>query len=229
MSEAANAQSDAFSTSMEAIGARLAEERCLRRLERRPANSLHVRPNLDHYRKQARRLQKENDLRLHEAQLAVARSVGFASWRKLIARIKARNRAADGLQEALLSHDHDAIGEIVREQPDSLLDAGSVASPDEMRLLLELVPLSRNDPDMLTELLDAVAEHHDPEGLGECVGMLLTLGADPFYANDTIEERWERAEASTQGAKSAEMFEDALGILAWYVDEPEDSYMTKDN
>jgi hypothetical protein len=212
----------------------LAEERRLRRLKHRPANLLHVRPNLDYYHEQARRLHKshrEKDpaSKLHAAQFAVARGVGFASWPMLAAAIHARERAANELHEALLRRNHEAIVRIVREQPLALLDAGSVAFPEELGLLLKLVPMRRHDPDMLTALLDAVAEHHKPEGLEECVGVLLNWGADPFYANDTIEDRRERAEASPNGAQAAELFQNALGVLAWYVDEPEHEYMPQDD
>jgi hypothetical protein len=36
-------------------------------------------------------------------------------------------------------------------------------------------------------------------------------------------------EATPTGAQAAELFEGALGVLAWYVDEPEDGYMTNDD
>lgn len=227
MSEATNPQFDPENNSLEAIAARLTEERQRRRLTHQPANNLHVRPNLDHYRKLARRLQKtqlEEDpsARLHAAQLAVARDVGFASWRGLVAAIRKRDRASRALRDALRCRDQERILRVVREHPLALLDAGSVASPDELELLLRIVPMSRHDPDMLTDLLDAVAEHHTPEGLAECVGMLLNRGADPFYANDTIEDRRERFEASPNGEQDAELLDSALGIMAWYVDEPDD-------
>lgn len=234
MSESINLRFDPTCFTAEAISARLAEGRRLRRLTRRPANTLHVRPNLDHYREQARRLhksQREQDpsSKLHAAQFAVAQRVGYASWPKLAAAIHARERAANELREALLRRNHDSIIRIVRKHTLVLLDAASVASPDELELLLKLVPMSRHNPDMLTALLDAVAEHHEPEGLEECVGMLLNQGADPYYANDTIEERRELAAVSPKGAKAVELLEGALGVLAWYVDEPDNEYMPEDD
>jgi len=234
MSEPKNPHFEHSQFTIEAIAARLAEERRQRRREHRPANKLHVRPNLEYYQEQARRLLKshcEHDpsAELHSAQFEVARGLGFASWPKLAAAIHARERAATELRGALGLRDNEAIVRIACEHPDSLLDAGCVASPDELHLLRRLVPMRRHNPDMLTALLDAVAEHHAPQGLVECVGMLLSEGADPFYANDTIEERRDRVEASPSGAQVAELFQNVLGVLAWYVDEPENEYMPEDD
>lgn len=234
MSEASNPPFDPAHFSLGAIGARLAEERRLRRLKHRPANTLHVRPNLNYYHEQARRLhrsQRADDpsAKLHSAQFEVARGVGYASWPRLASAIQARAVAANELREALQRRNHEAIVRIVREQPFALLDAGCVASPGDLGLLLKHVPMRRHDPDMLSALLDAVAEHHEPEGLEECVGMLLNWGADPYYANDTIEVRRERAAASPNGAQAAELFENALGVLVWYLDEPENEYLCKDD
>lgn len=234
MSEAKHPHFDPSQFTVEAIGARLVGERRRRRRERRPANTLHVRPNLDFYQEQARRLhsarrEKDPSAELHAAQFEVAGGLGFPSWPKLAAAIHARERAANELREALRRRDTEAIAGISSEHPNALLDAGCVASPDDLWVLLRTVPMRRHNPDMLSALLDAVAEHHAPEGLEECVGALLNWGADPFYANDTIEERRDRAEASPNGAHSAEVFQNALGVLAWYVDEPEDGYMTKDD
>lgn len=234
MSEATNPQFDPSQYTIEAIGARLVDERRRRRREHRPANTLHVRPNLDYYHDRARRLHKSQCERdpaaeLHAAQFEVARGVGYASWPKLAAAIHARERAANELREALRHRHSEAIVRIVREHPNALFDAGCVASPDDLWLLLKTVPMRRHDPDMLTALLDAVAEHHAPEGLEECVGALLNGGADPFYANDTIEERRDRAEASPNGAQAAELYQNALGVLASYVDVPENDYMSEDD
>lgn len=229
MSEATDFNFDRASLTPEAIAARLAVERRLRVVKHRPANTLYVRPNLDFYQEQARRLHKaQPSSKLHAAQLTVARGVGFPSWPKLVAALRARERAANDLSESLARRDHDAILRIAREHPLALLDAGCVASLDELQLLLRIVPMRRHEPDMLTDLLDAVAEHHKPQGLEECVGMLMNSGADPFHAYDIIEERRERAAASPKGEQAVEMFENALGVLAWVVDEPEDGYMSKD-
>lgn len=236
MSEDANPPFDPAAFTPEAISARLAEERRLRRLQHRPANTLHIRPNLDYYRRQARRLhesQREKDpsSKLHAAQLAVARGVGYASWPRLVAAIRDREHAANELREALLRRDHEAIVRIVRKHPLALLDVGCVAPPDELGLLLEFVPVSEYDSDLRTALLDAVAEHHEPEGLEECVRMLLNWWSvvDSFYANDTIEERRERAAASPKGTRAVEMFDNTLGVLVWYVDEPDYDYMPEDD
>ncbi len=234
MSEATNPQFEGVQKSLAEISARLAEDRRRRRQERRPASTLHVRPNLAHYRLQARRLHEsrrasDSTLKLHAAQLEVARSVGFASWRKLAAAIHDRERAAAQLFEALRRGDHEAIARIVREYPHSLLDAGCVASPEELQLLMNIVLASGDQASIPTILLDSVAEHHKPEGLEECVRILLGLGADPLYANDAIEERRERVGRNPDGTEAAELFDNALGVLVWYVDEPEYDYLPEDD
>jgi hypothetical protein len=61
--------------------------------------------------------------------------------------------------------------------------------------------MSRRNPDTLSALHDAVAGHHGAEGIEECVGILLNRGAAPFYADDAIRERSERASAGPAGAK----------------------------
>ncbi|MBX3387692.1 MAG: hypothetical protein KF768_14075 [Phycisphaeraceae bacterium] len=236
MSEATNSQFDPSQFTTEAIAARLVDERRRRRREHRPSNALHVRPNLVYYQDQARCLHKsqcETDptAELHAAQFEVARGLGYASWPKLAAAIHARERAAKSLCEALRRRDNEAVSRIVREHPHALLDAGCVASPNELGWLLEVVPVSRHDSKLRTALLDAVAEHHDPEGLEECVRLLTDWSdVDPDYADDTIRERWQRAEASPNGARAAELLENALGVLSWLTDPPDYSeYMSEDD
>lgn len=235
MSEAINPQFDPTCFTPEAIGARLAEDRRLRRLNRRPGNTLHVRPNLAYYQEQARSIQRsrrENDpkFKLHAAQLELARGLGFVSWPKLVAAIHARERATNELQDALFNRDQDAVARIVRAHPLSVFDAGCIASPDELGLLLEFVLGFEHDSDRRIDLLDAVAEHHAPEGLEECVRMLLNgRVAVPLYANDIILDRRERAAASQNGARAVELFDNVLSVLVWYVDEPDFDYMPEDD
>lgn len=227
MSEPINPQFDPSQYTMEAIAARLEESRRERRLKRRPANALHVRPNLDYYREQAQRLhksQREHDssAKVHLAQLQIANSLGFPSWPNLAAAIRDRERAANELCDALRRGQHEAITRVVRAHPHALLDAGCVASPTELGLLLEIVPVSNNDAKRRNALLDAVAEHHDPDGLEECIRLLTDWSdVDPDYADDTIKARWLRAEASPNGARDAELLENALGVLSWLTDPPD--------
>jgi hypothetical protein len=236
MSEPTNPQLDTSQYTMEAIAARMAEGRRVRRLGRRPANALHVRPNLAYYQEQVRRLyksQREQDptTTVHSTQLQFAIGIGFPSWPKLAAAIHARERAANEVREALRRRHNEEIVRIIREHPHALLDAGCVASPEELGLLLEVVPVSRHDSKLRTALLDAIAEHHDPEGLEECVRLLTDWSdVDPDYADDTIRDRWQRAEASPNGTRSAELFENALGVLSWLTDSPDYSeYMSEDD
>lgn len=236
MSEGPNPQSSPALTGDDLVWANLRESRRLRRLKHRPPNTLPVRPCLEYYVKRARELHKaereqDSSSKLHSAQFAVARGLGLSSWRKLVAAIQSRDCEANELSIALAQRDAEAIRRIVGEHPLALLDVGSVAPPDELGLLLEVVPVSRHDSKLRTALLDAVAEHHDPEGLEECVRLLTDWSdVDPDYADDTIKDRWQRAEASPNGARAAELLENALGVLSWLTDPPDYSeYMSEDD
>lgn len=236
MSESPTPHPEPSSVTFEAIAARLEEHCRQRRLERRPANVLHVRPNLEYYKEQARQLQKSRresnpSAGLHAAQLEIAREFGFASWPKLTAAIDARSTAAAELSDALGRRDSQAVLRIARDHPDAILDAGCIATSDELGMLIEIVPVSRHDPKMRTALLDAVAEHHAPEGLEECVRLLTDWSdVDADYAEDVIQERLRRAEASPHGERAAELFQNTLGVLSWITDPPDMSeYMSEDD
>lgn len=236
MSESPTPHPEPSSFTFEAIAARLEEHRRQRRLERRPANALHVRPNLEYYKDQARRLHRSQRVNnpsteLHAAQLGIARELGFASWPKLAAAIDARSTAATELRAALGRRDSDAVLRIARDHPDAILDAGCIATPDELGMLIEIVPVSRHDPKSRTALLDAVAEHHAPEGLEECVRLLTDWSdVDADYAEDVIHERLRRVEESPHGERSAELFQNTLGVLSWITDPPDTSeYMSEDD
>jgi hypothetical protein len=220
----------------EGIAERLDEDRRQRRLKHRPANGLPVRPNLDYYRKQARSLhesQRKSDplATLGAAQSVIARGLGCISWHALALTIQSRMRAADELKQALLRRDQKAIARIVTQHPHALVDAGCVATPEDLGVLLEIVPVSRHDSKLRTALLDAVAEHHDPEGLEECVRILTDWSdVDPDYADDVITERLMRAEESPSGAHVAELFENARGVLSWLTNPVDYSeYMSEDD
>lgn len=234
MSELTSPYFDPSKLGFELVAARMEEERRARRLARRPANALHVRPHLDYYREQASLLHKSQLAQdpaatLHSAQFEVARSVGYPSWPKLAAAIHNRKYAADQLSNALGRGDTGAIVRIVRKHAHALLDAGCIASPEELGLMLKIVPGLRRDSKLRTALLDAVAEHHRPEGLDECVRVLTDWGeVEPFYADDIIKDRWRRAEESPNGAQAAKSFEDAIGVLCWLTDPPDYSeYMSE--
>jgi hypothetical protein len=236
MSESPTPHLDPSFFTSEALAARMEGDRRQRRLERRPAKTLHDRPNLEFYKDEAlrlhkSRLKKDPSAELHAAQLEIARGLGFASWPKLTAAIATRNATATELRAALGRRDSDAVLRIARDHPDAILDAGSIASPDELEMLIEIVPVSRHDPKMRTALLDAVAEHHVPEGLEECVRLLTDWSdVDADYAEDVIHERLRRAEESPHGERSAELFQNTLGVLSWITDPPDMSeYMSEDD
>jgi hypothetical protein len=234
MSEAPMPNFESFQKSIEAIAERLRDERNRRQLERRPPNTLHVRPNLDHYRDRAWRLhtsqrKQHPTAKLHSAQLEIARGLGFASWRKLADAIKGRREAANQLCAALARRDREAILRIARDHPHAVFDGGCIVSPEELRLLIDVLSITNRNSKLRTALLDAVAEHHRPEGLGECCQILTgwsEVNAD--YAADVIWNRQQRVEDAPDGERMEELFEEALGVLAWVTDPPDDSeYMTE--
>lgn len=236
MSESPTPHPEPSSLSFEAIAARMEEHRRQRRLERRPANALHVRPNIKYYKEQARRLHKSRresnpSAKLSAAQFEIARELGFASWPKLAAAVDARNNTATELSTALGRRNSEAVLRIAREHPDAILDAGCIATPDELGMLIKIVPVSRHDSKMRTAILDAVAEHHAPEGLEACVRLLTEGGVvDADYAEDVIHQRLRRAEESPHGQRSAELFQNTLGVLSWITDPPDTSeYMSEDD
>lgn len=234
MSEAPKPNFDPFQNSLEAIVERLRSERNRRQLERRPPNTLHVRPNLDHYRDRAWRLhisqrKQDSTAKLHSAQLEIARGLGFASWRKLADAIKGRREAANQLCAALARGDREAIRRIARDHPHAVFDGGCVVAPEELRLLIDVLSITNRDSKLRTALLNAVAEHHRPEGLSECCQILTSWSeVDADYAADVISNRQQRVEDAPDGERLYEVFEEALGVLSWITDPPDDSeYMTE--
>jgi len=92
------------------------------------AGKLPARANLEHLKKEAKeRLQtmrsRASSIRLSEAQLLVARSYGFPSWRKLKAHVDALHNFGQQLINALHAGDLDTMRGILDKHPD-LVNAG---------------------------------------------------------------------------------------------------------
>jgi hypothetical protein len=90
-------------------------------------NDLPARANLEHLRNEAKQLLKDlrlttPDARLAVAQLKVARSYGFASWRKLKAYVDALHDSGPRLINAVQAGDLAAIGAVLDRCPE-LVDA----------------------------------------------------------------------------------------------------------
>src|SRR5215471_9476087 len=84
--------------------------------------SLPARPNLDWYRKAAKKKLAElraqrPSAKLADAQLAVAREHGFASWRKLVAAIATSTSDAQALLAAASEGDAATVRRLLDAQP----------------------------------------------------------------------------------------------------------------
>ena len=187
------------------------------------------RPNLEYLKKLAkeklRELQRgDASARLADAQLAVAREHGFASWRKLRAHLDALRPAGEPSGRAGLPQEQieEFYGAIYRA------DEATV----ERMLSVEPALVNARHPDGTTPLLAAV--DHNKAGL---IALLLARGGDPdgVYAHSAhtplswavTSEHFEVAEALRRGgvapdlycaaglgdAKAVEAFFDAEGRL----------------
>jgi len=187
------------------------------------------RPNLEYLKKLAKEKLRElqcgdASARLADAQLAVARKHGFASWRKLRAHLDALRRAGkpSGRAGLLQEQIEEFYGAIYRA------DEATV----ERMLSVEPALVNARHPDGTTPLLAAV-DHNKP-GL---IALLLARGGDPdgVYAHSAhtplswavTSEHFEVAEALRRGgvapdlycaaglgdAKAVEAFFDAEGRL----------------
>ena len=160
------------------------------------SGSLPDRPSLEFLKKLAKeRLgalrATDPGVRLHDAQLAIAREYGFPSWRALKAEVD-RRRAPEvaGFFRALTSGDLPAVRELlardlslVRERDTTGTAAlhRAVAYPEIVRLLIErgADPNVRDVGDNATPLHVAAANKHL-----ESVRILLDAGADPQGSGD---------------------------------------------
>ncbi len=80
--------------------------------------ALPARANLEHLRSEAKKRRKDSGVTLASAQLAVARSYGFASWRKLKAYVDALQDDGARLVNAVHKGDLDIIREILDRRPE---------------------------------------------------------------------------------------------------------------
>ena len=128
---------------------------------------LPLRANLEHLRNEARQRLKalrtgNPQTRLSEAQLEVARSYGFASWRKLKAHVDAMNSTIARLVEAVRSGDLSTIHKGLNEHPELV---NAVADSDER--------IRPSDAPAMRLIHLAVAE-----GRGDVLRLLAERGAD---------------------------------------------------
>ncbi|MEM1097958.1 MAG: ankyrin repeat domain-containing protein [Planctomycetota bacterium] len=103
-----------------------------------PAQVLPARPNLEHLRNQAKRRlldlrEFDASAKLTDAQLDVARSYGFTSWRSLKSKVDEINTADTSTPEttpeqqavaATLAGDADALGRVLDQHPDAIRALG---------------------------------------------------------------------------------------------------------
>src|SRR3954452_2684066 len=166
------------------------------------------RIDLDHARREAKRRAKESGGKLSDAQLAVARELGEASWPRLVRRVEAEAvaredrarqlvlEAADGRRdhaEALLALDP----ELGREGLDAALVLGEA---ERVRAALARDPGLATRPGGARDWLPLLYPCHSAflgaertDGLVECAQVLLEAGADP-------DSSWQHPEFGSLGA-----------------------------
>jgi ankyrin repeat protein len=118
-------------------------------------NDLPARANLEHLRNEAKQLLKDlrrttPDATLAAAQLKVARSYGFASWRKLKAYVDALHDSGPRLINAVQAGDLAAIGAVLDRCPelvDAPTDLGEQLRPSDS-LTMRLIHLAVAQEDM---------------------------------------------------------------------------------
>ena len=166
------------------------------------------RIDLDRARREAKRRVKESGGKLSDAQLAVARELGEASWPRLVRRVEAEavaredrarqlvQEAADGRRdhaEALLALDP----ELGREGLDAALVLGEA---ERVRAALARDPGLATRPGGARDWLPLLYPCHSAflggertDGLVECARVLLEAGADP-------DSSWQHPEFGSLGA-----------------------------
>jgi ankyrin repeat protein len=93
---------------------------------------LPARPNLEWLRKTAKQLRaSQPQLQLADAQLAVARRYGFASWRKLVAFVGAVDSEGERLRQAVRTGDGATVAAILDATPELVHLGDDIADRDE--------------------------------------------------------------------------------------------------
>src|SRR3954451_14010632 len=166
------------------------------------------RIDLDRARGEAKRRVKESGGKLSDAQLAVARELGEASWPRLVRRVEAEavareDRARQLVEEATNGRrDHaEALlaldPELAREGLDAALVLGDVervrAAPARDPQLARRPGGARSWLPLLYPCHSAFLGGERTDGLVECARALLAAGADP-------DSSWEHPEFGSLGA-----------------------------
>ena len=172
-----------------------------------PERSLPSRPSLRHLKLEAKRRRRSGEFAsLHEAQRAVARDYGFASWPRLLAfvdtrRMNTRDRAAV-LVRAACSDDVRAATTLLHSEPDlaryDLVAACVTGEPDVVIAHVERsrdavdARLGPNEWPPLVYCCESRLLRGDPTRAGrivECARVLLAAGANPNVVIEGDPER----------------------------------------
>jgi ankyrin repeat protein len=144
-------------------------------------------PHPDWYRKAAKR--KLAAMRRHDpgaklaaAQLAVAREHGFASWRKLIEEIGARQLAASSVEffDAIRRDDYDRIRAMLASEP-KLRDARSPSGQTPLHVAAEI-----NNPDTIKILLSHGADPSSRYGSSTHTALSWAVTTEAFDAAEAL-------------------------------------------
>ncbi len=133
-----------------------------------PARPLPERANLEHLKKEAKRRLKamrldDSGSTLADAQLATAREYGFASWRRLVAYVKAVSDKGIQLLQAVQDGDLGAAAAILDEYPDLVNATMDIKSrrrrpSDTVAMRLLHVAIAADQIDMARLLLERGAD-----------------------------------------------------------------------
>lgn len=212
----------------EAVQRRVREER---RQKHRPPDKLPIRPNVEYYRKTAKdelrsRQGSEPELGVQLVQMQIAKRLGFASWPELVSAIENRNAAAQAFESALARNDLDAARALASENLEAALDVAATSAPDRFGLIFSLLQRLFPKRDVTTLLLNALVEHHTPDGMYDCVVQLMQYSPDGDYAMDVLHFRLSELEVRPGTERDIEAIDEVMSQVAWLIDDSEFDYLS---
>ncbi len=212
-----------------------------------PTRALPARANLEHLRNEAKQLLKQlrrerPDAALADAQREVARSYGFASWRRLKAYVDSLHEVGARLIHAVRAGDLDAMRAVLDRRPELVNAATDLEEhlqrpSDALAMPLIHLAVAENQGDALRLLIDRGADlnvrNHDGRlplhdcfelGRDHLAEVLVAAGAEPdvsaaaaYGMRDRLEELLQRDPAQANDLRTG------MSPLGWsiYGDQPE--------
>jgi hypothetical protein len=126
------------------------------------SRELPEKPNLDHLKKQAKALIHESaNLKLADAQHAIAKEYGFASWPKLKEHVQAlvrRQKPAEALKAAICASDAAKTARVLRSHPELKATLNEPLAGYGAGMQAMLAAVQRSDRKTIDVLLQAGAD-----------------------------------------------------------------------